>query len=70
MKVKDTNTCLPEVGVGIIGVDIFAAVRKFQIRCYTFLSKLLEDTGLCANSIFNLCGSLLVWNFQSVIAFL
>jgi len=46
VKLKDTNTCLPEVGVTIMGAGILAAVRKFQVQCYAFLSKLLEDAGL------------------------
>lgn len=29
-----------------MGVDILAAVRKFQFQCYAFMSKLLEHTGL------------------------
>lgn len=58
VKAKYTNSCLPEAGVTVMGMDILAAVRTVQIKCYAFLSKPLEDTGLCANKIVNLCGSL------------
>lgn len=70
VNVKDTNTCLLEFEVTIMGVDILAAVKKFQIQCYPVLLKLLEDTGLCAKNSFNLCGSVLVWIFQSMITVL